>query len=69
MVVVFGGISCIFVADIGFAMFTLQYEQQQWLYKAFVRFTLIAGYLAMAYGLGRFCGFDYDAQRSVKRLH
>ncbi|MBI4407883.1 MAG: hypothetical protein HY565_05300 [Candidatus Kerfeldbacteria bacterium] len=60
------GISCIFVADIGFAVFTFEYEQQQWLYKASLDSLWIAGYLAMAYGLGRFAVLVYSAQRNIR---
>lgn len=63
------GLGCIFVADIGFAVFTLEYEQQQWLYKASLDSLWIAGYLAIAYGLGRFAILVHAAQRSVRRLH
>ncbi len=59
------GIGCTFVADIGFAMFTPQYETMQAFYKPTLDTIWIVGYLAMAYGLGRFGWLVQGARRSI----
>lgn len=59
------GLSCTFVADIGFAMFTPQYEALQAWYKPTLDTIWIVGYMAMAYGLGRFGWFVQSARRSI----
>lgn len=59
------GLGCTFVADIGFAMFTPQYETMVSYYKPILDTIWIVGYLAMAYGLGRFGWLVQSVRRSI----
>ncbi|EKD78245.1 MAG: hypothetical protein ACD_41C00385G0015 [uncultured bacterium] len=59
------GLTCTFVADIGFAMFTPEYETMQAYYKPALDSLWIVGYLAMAYGLGRFGWLIQSARQSI----
>lgn len=59
------GIAFTFVADIGFAMFTPEYELARGYYKPALDTMWIVGYLAMAYGLGRFGWLIRGARYSI----
>lgn len=57
------GFTFIFLADIGFAMFTQQYETQLAYYKPALDSLWIAGYLAIAYGLQHHAWLIHSVQQ------
>lgn len=61
------GIFCTFVADIGFAMFTPEYESALGYYRPALDTLWIVGYIVMGYGLGRFGWLVRDLQLRMEK--
>lgn len=59
------GLLCMFVADIGFAMFTKQYETKYAFYKPTLDTLWIVAYLGMAYAFAQFGWLIQSARSSI----
>lgn len=62
------GITLIFIADIGFAMFSQPYEAVTGFYKPALDSLWIAGYLAFAYGFNQYAWLIQQVQDKVTTL-